>query len=167
MRETAHLVAHVARRCGVRECDLPDVSQRAYMTFVQRAAQVRAGAERAFLLAIAAREAGHQCRSYRRRREQLGDEPAPPSTARERPDTLTRRKEALARIDAILESLEPALREVLVWFELEQRSLSEIAARLDVPLGTVKSRLCRARLAFAEAALQRFSRSSVLGEEEG
>ena len=51
-------------------------------------------------------------------------------------------------------------------YELEQRTLGEIAAALGLPLGTVKSRLSRARCAFAEEALQRFSRSSVLNDDD-
>ena len=41
-------------------------------------------------------------------------------------------------------------REVLLLREIEQLSYDEIALVLDVPLGTIKSRIARARLALAE-----------------
>ena len=50
-----------------------------------------------------------------------------------------------------LEKLPVTQREVLVLIELEERSGSEVAQLLDIPLGTVKSRLRAARSAFREA----------------
>ncbi len=52
-----------------------------------------------------------------------------------------------------LDSLPAKQREVLVLCELEERSGSEAAALLGVPLGTVKSRLRVARDAFREAVM--------------
>jgi RNA polymerase sigma-70 factor (ECF subfamily) len=164
--ETCGLLARVARRTGVRECDVDDVVQRAYVTFARRAGCVLAGKEHAFLVKVTRREAGHQRRGYRRRRELAEDEHPQPASPLARPDVLARRKEARARVFAILETMDEPLRAVLVAYELEQRTLGEIAAALGIPVGTVKSRLSRARCAFAEEALQRFSRSSVLCEEE-
>lgn len=61
---------------------------------------------------------------------------------------------AQAREDAIqrvLPRLPPYQRVLLVLFHVEGRSYEEIAEALDLPIGTVKSRLNRARLALRDA----------------
>lgn len=55
-------------------------------------------------------------------------------------------------VEAVLDRLHPADREVLVLHYLEERPVGEVARICDVPAGTVKSRLHRARRA-ARAAL--------------
>jgi RNA polymerase sigma-70 factor (ECF subfamily) len=67
-----------------------------------------------------------------------------------RPDTDVERQIALA-----LQRLPPKLRVVATLGLIEERSLAEIADALDVPLGTVKSRLFRATRALREDLLQR------------
>jgi RNA polymerase sigma factor (sigma-70 family) len=52
---------------------------------------------------------------------------------------------ALERARASLAALEPGQRLVLRCFYLEEMSVNEIARALDVPAGTVKSRLFHAR----------------------
>ncbi len=56
----------------------------------------------------------------------------------------------LRLLDAALSRLPTEQREVLLLREIEQLSYDEIAQVLDVPLGTIKSRIARARLALAE-----------------
>ena len=51
----------------------------------------------------------------------------------------------LATLDAALAGLPPMERETLTLFYLRELTLPEMAAMLEVPLGTVKSRLFRAR----------------------
>jgi RNA polymerase sigma-70 factor (ECF subfamily) len=53
--------------------------------------------------------------------------------------------ELRASLEAVLRRLSPSHREVFVLFELEGRDYAEIAATLGLPLGTVRSRLSRAR----------------------
>ncbi|MFO1351963.1 MAG: sigma-70 family RNA polymerase sigma factor [Gammaproteobacteria bacterium] len=70
--------------------------------------------------------------------------------------------EALARGDnrrvfnQALEALPPEFREILVLRELEDLSYKEIAAIIDAPLGTVMSRLARARKRLWESVQQMF-----------
>ena len=56
----------------------------------------------------------------------------------------------LIDLGRVLATLEPAQRDLLLLYALHGLSYAEIAAQLDVPVGTVMSRLSRAR-----AALQR------------
>ena len=58
--------------------------------------------------------------------------------------------EASADVRAVLETMDPEHRAILVLRDLEGLSEQEAAAVLDAPIGTVKSRLHRARSAFRE-----------------
>jgi RNA polymerase sigma factor (sigma-70 family) len=60
-------------------------------------------------------------------------------------DELLQQKDARRLINSALEQLAPEFREVIVLRELEDLSYKEIAAVADIPLGTVMSRLARAR----------------------
>lgn len=137
------------RRNGVREGDVDDLVQRVFLTASRRLAEIRPGAERAFLFAVALREAGHVRRSYRRRGEVGAEALADQSTGAPRPDELVGQRQGLQVIDAVLESMDDDLRTVFVLFEVEEQSAQQIAELLDIPLGTVKSRLRRARQDFA------------------
>jgi RNA polymerase sigma factor (sigma-70 family) len=61
------------------------------------------------------------------------------------PETLLLRKAAGQSLNRALEELPTAFREVLVLLEVEGLSYKEIASVLDIPIGTVMSRLARAR----------------------
>jgi RNA polymerase sigma-70 factor (ECF subfamily) len=61
------------------------------------------------------------------------------------PEARLLRQHAVARIRDALERLPPDFREVLVLREFEEMSYKEIASVVDVPIGTVMSRLARAR----------------------
>ncbi len=78
--------------------------------------------------------------------------------------------EALSQeVDAALGELEDELRETLWLREIEDFSYAEIAKIMDVPIGTVRSRLSRARVQMA-ANLQNYAKGrgyipSRIGEE--
>ena len=59
--------------------------------------------------------------------------------------TRLERRERQQRLELKLGSLRPEYRTLLVLRDLEGLSYAEIAAVLDMPLGTVKGRLHRAR----------------------
>ncbi len=61
-----------------------------------------------------------------------------------------------ARVQAVLEELPAAQREVLVLCDVEERSHTEAAILLGVPEGTVKSRLRLGRARFRAVAQQKF-----------
>jgi RNA polymerase sigma-70 factor (ECF subfamily) len=62
-------------------------------------------------------------------------------------------------VNRALDQLPPEFREVIVLRELEDLSYREIAQVADIPLGTVMSRLARARK-FLLHTLQQLSRES-------
>jgi RNA polymerase sigma-70 factor (ECF subfamily) len=61
------------------------------------------------------------------------------------PEALLLQQHAVARVHSALEQLPADFREVIVLRELEGLSYKEIAAVVQVPIGTVMSRLARAR----------------------
>ena len=61
------------------------------------------------------------------------------------PAALLQRQRTRARIDAAIRALSPPLREVIVLREFEDLDYAQIAKIADVPIGTVMSRLARAR----------------------
>ncbi|MCI0700692.1 MAG: sigma-70 family RNA polymerase sigma factor [Planctomycetia bacterium] len=71
--------------------------------------------------------------------------------------------ETAAVIDAELAKLPDKYRAAVVLCELEGRSLKEVAEELDVPVGTVASRLARGRATLARRLLSRGFAPSLLG----
>lgn len=81
-------------------------------------------------------------------------EPADPSDA-SRPGHALDRAEQEQRIHKALAQLSPEHRAVLVMKDMEDQKYEEMAAHLGVPIGTIRSRLHRARLELREV-LERF-----------
>jgi RNA polymerase sigma-70 factor (ECF subfamily) len=72
-------------------------------------------------------------------------DPAEVAATDETPESLLAVKVELAVLQGSLDELPTEYREILVLRELEELSYKEISAAIDVPLGTVMSRLSRAR----------------------
>jgi len=77
----------------------------------------------------------------------LGGDDALPAMGRvdANPESIVARAEDVRLLDRALAALPVEFREALVLRELEDLSYKEIAAALDIPIGTVMSRLARAR----------------------
>lgn len=143
------------RRLGVPEADLPDVTQEVFLVVHRRLASfVERAKVTTWLFRIAVRAARDRRRRAHVRREVASDEwiaavpdqGVDPARALERADDRALFDQALAAMD--LEQ-----RAVFSAFELEGMSGQDIAAALEIPLGTVYSRLRLAR--------ERFQRSVV------
>jgi RNA polymerase sigma-70 factor (ECF subfamily) len=66
------------------------------------------------------------------------------------PDDLAEQDARETTVQAALQKLPEYQQAMLVMFHVEMLSYEEIAAALDLPIGTVKSRLNRARVALRE-----------------
>jgi len=126
-----------------------DVTQECFLSILRRpeAFQADRASLRTYLCAIARHLALKQLR--KRGQETLVDDPpeaASPGAAGGR-DALSTviEAEAAKAVRSAVEALPPLQREAVVLFEYQELSLVDIAAVCDVDVGTVKSRLHRAR----------------------
>jgi RNA polymerase sigma-70 factor, ECF subfamily len=71
-------------------------------------------------------------------------------TADETPESILAAKEIAAVVNAAMEALPDDLRQAIALREIEGLSYEEIAAAMDCPIGTVRSRIFRAREAISE-----------------
>lgn len=131
------------RRWGIAPGDVDDVVQQAFVVFAGRVDGVDVGAERAFLYATARNASSNHRRVQSRRREAHDDDAV--SVAIDPASNLDDVHTARDAIDKLLEGMDDDLRAVLVLYEGEEMTAPEIAALLDIPVGTVSSRLRRAR----------------------
>lgn len=145
------LIWRTLRRLGLSPEAAADATQQAFLIAAERLSDIREGSERAFLFGTALRLAKTAFRTMRRfQLEDDMDVRADPGMRAEQLADLQRAREVA---DRILSRLEPDLFTVFVLFELEGMSSPEIAKLIDIPVGTVASRLRRAREAFrAEVA---------------
>lgn len=139
------------RRLGVGPADADDLTQRTFWLGAQRLDRIEPGSERAYLFAIAVRVTSNfrRARSRDQRRELPDDEAVQLAvdTAADI-EALVDQKKARALLDRVLDELPLDLRTVLVLAEGEQMTMAEISQLLEVPPGTIASRLRRAREAF-------------------
>jgi RNA polymerase sigma-70 factor, ECF subfamily len=144
MFESHHeLVWRTLRRRGLSADAAADTTQQAFLIAAERLSDIRPESERAFLVGTALR----LVRSAQRRAVRLQFENDMDLRVDPARDKIAERA-AIALFDAVLSELDPTLAEVFVLFELDGFSSPEIAQMTDVPLGTVASRLRRAREEF-------------------
>jgi len=153
------------RRLGVPADACDDAAQHVYLVTAGRLAEIRPGAERAFLVSTAVRVAAN-ARRARAARPEVTDAEAIEAHADAAPpaDELLEERRMRQLLDEVLDALPDELRTVFVLFELEELGTHEIAEALGIPRGTAASRLRRARDAFQEAAKRLRARLSFRGE---
>jgi len=148
----AHLdfIWRCLRRMGVPAGDCDDAAQQVFLVAASKLSLIAPGSERAFLFGTASRIAANARRSLHRRDEaelllmQTG------TLEHENQEELSDQLRARAMMDDILREMPDELREVFVLFELEELAIVEVAEVLAIPLGTVGSRLRRAREDFQQ-----------------
>jgi RNA polymerase sigma-70 factor (ECF subfamily) len=157
---------NLARWLTGKDHDAEDVVQEAYLRAFQffdsfhgtggplprRAKGQSDGSGRAWLLTIV-RNTCYTWLDHNRRREPTqtyDEETHGAATTAANPESLLVRKENQQLVRQALEELPTEFREIIVLRELEGLSYQEIAGIAAIPLGTVMSRLARARERLAE-----------------
>ncbi len=149
------------RRLGVPEAGADDAAQQVFLVATRRLDEIDAPRERQYLLGIALRVASDARHALARRREvPMGDSR---EVARQNELTdaaplaeqLLDEKRARALLAQFLEGMPEDLREAFVLFELEEMPAPAVAQILGVPVGTVASRVRRARQFIREHLPQR------------
>ena len=146
-------VWRIVRRFGVPENSADDAAQEVFIIASRRLADITPGSERPFLFSSAVRVAANVRRSLGARRECAVDDTLPEGIdPRPNAEALLDQKRLRQMLDRVLDELSDDLRVSFVLYELEGLSSPEIAELLGIPVGTVASRLRRAREAFEVAA---------------
>jgi len=153
---------NLARWLTRNNSDAQDIVQEAYLRAFKFFGGFRGDNSRSWLLRIV-RNTFYTWREKNQREEDLinsddmvenlqNDAPAP--------DALMLRQADSEALREAIESLPLEFREVLVMRELEGMAYKEIADVADVPLGTVMSRLARARLQLRNCLIDRMTRTA-------
>jgi RNA polymerase sigma-70 factor (ECF subfamily) len=151
------------RRLGVPSTDVDDCAQQVFLVAARKLDEIVPDAERAFLFGTAMRVASDARRSRTRRREVHEDDAAEAFDPAPDPEQIADRRRARAVLDEVLDALPMDLRAPFVLFELEELPTAEIAVLLDLPAGTVASRLRRAREEFQRIVERRKARDEFRG----
>jgi len=147
---------NLARWLTHNDHDAQDVAQEALVRALRYFGGFRGDSARAWLLQIVR----HTCYSWlkdNRPAENISLDDADDAwqdiaaPAIDEPQSLALRKADRLQINAAIAALPVAFREVLVLRELEELSYNDIARIAEIPLGTVMSRLARARGLMREA----------------
>jgi RNA polymerase sigma-70 factor (ECF subfamily) len=142
------------RRLGIAEADVDDAIQEVILVLARRLHQVPEQSERSFTFSTAFRVASQMRKRNKRRREV--DESVlseVPSSVRD-PEASAHSQRMVALFGQVLAQLSLDQRAVFVLYELEEFTMAEIAETLELPLGTVASRLRRGRETFERLAAQ-------------
>ena len=160
MAQNARKVFGLAYRFTGRVDEAEDLTQEVFVKVYQTLHRYREGDGPfgAWLMAVAR---NHAIDHYRRRRQErlrrsddLSVLETMPAKG-EHPVVGLERKERVALVQSGLRALPADLRLPLVLCDLQGLPYEEIAASLQIPLGTVKSRINRARLELAKRLLGR------------
>jgi RNA polymerase sigma-70 factor (ECF subfamily) len=154
------------RRFGVPENHAEDAAQQVFLIVAERLSDIVQGRERAFAFGTALRVAQSLRRRLGRELPHDHQELDARGHAHSAPDELVDHKRACELLDRVLQQMPEDSRTVFILFELEALSSPEIAALIEVPLGTVASRLRRAREQF-KALVEAAQRVEPAHEREG
>jgi len=141
------VVWRALRRRGLTPDATADATQETFLVAARRLGDIRPGSERAFLIGTALRMAHSLGRKTIR---WVLDADMDQHVSGGRDASAVGADAQLCNL--VLSRVDPDLMEVLVLYEVEGLTSPEIAKLLEIPLGSVASRLRRAREQFREAA---------------
>jgi len=138
--------------------DASDVVQESYLRAMRFFSSYRGGAARAWLLTIVRNTSLNWLAQKRNQKIVPLPEPDDDENGKEQEIVDDKvdleldliQKEAAARMDELIEALPVKYREVVILREIEELSYKEIAEVTGMPVGTVMSRLARARKAIQQ-----------------
>ncbi len=142
------------RRLGIGEGDVDDAVQEVILVLARKLELVDASSERSFVFSTAFRIASDMRRRAKRRREVEAAQLYEPAEPGPDPEKSAEQKRLTVLFARVLEQLSLELRAVFVLYELEEFTMAEIAETLELPPGTVASRLRRGRETFERLAAQ-------------
>jgi RNA polymerase sigma-70 factor (ECF subfamily) len=137
------------RRLGLSSGSADDAAQHVFLVAAERITDIKLGSERSFLFGTALRIARSQSRTDRR--WVLEEDMDFRRSEASRPEELADQHRAIDLMGRILDGMPLDLRTVFVLSELEGMTMPEVAALVEIPVGTAASRLRRAREAFRAA----------------
>jgi RNA polymerase sigma factor (sigma-70 family) len=155
--DAAYRFARWLARSGV---EVDDLVQEAFLRAFRGFDSLRGGDVKAWVLAIVRNcHASAHRQQQRRATVSLADEPAEQQlpgavAAAPDPESASLAADEQRTLDRLLAALPPEHREVLLLREMEELSYREIAVVTGVPIGTVMSRLARARSALRTRYLE-------------
>ncbi|MBS2014347.1 MAG: sigma-70 family RNA polymerase sigma factor [Deltaproteobacteria bacterium] len=141
-------------RLGVAEREVPDAVQDVFLVVHRRLPEFEGRSKvTTWLFGICLRVASDRRRLAHSRYEELSADAPDLAHAQETADpvALAEKRRARSTLEAILERMPEEQRIVFSLFELEGMTGDEIAELLDVPVGTIRSRLRLAREAFQQS----------------
>ena len=155
----ADFVWRSLQRLGVRAADLEDALQEVFIVVHRRLGSFDGNARiTTWLFGICLRVASAQRNRAHVRRERTGadadwlERELEAAPAGDDPERALLEGELRNELEGLLDRLDPVKRATVVMFELEGMSAPEIATLMDVPVGTVYSRLATARAELGAAA---------------
>ena len=160
VRAEHDFIWRLLRRLGIPEASVDDATQQVFCVAARRIDDIQRGSERSFLFGAALRVASERRRS-REFRDRPEPEPADAIDPSPNPEELADKRQRRVILTEILEAMPLELRTVIVLFELEQMTKSEVAGLLEIPVGTAVSRLRRAREEFKALAKRRLRTGST------
>lgn len=140
VRANATFVGRTLRYLGVPEIDVADACQEVFLIAHRKQDVFDGESLRGWLYAICVQVARNARRSRRRRRE-VPQEAAPEQTIDAPQHTSLEQAQRRAYARSLLDRLSEEQREALVLFEVEQRTMSEVAKILKIPIQTGYSRV--------------------------
>ena len=153
-------VLNLAARMLGNRTQAEDVAQEAFVSAYRSLGGFRGGSLRAWLMRIAANASRDVLRRRQRRpesslEESLENTAFQPRSGQESPDDAAQRNELNAELQRTILTLPVDQRTVLVLVDVQGLSYGEAAEAVEVSVGTVKSRLSRARAAVRNRLMQR------------